>query len=308
MAFRQALNRVKIEGILSETDIQYKSFTNKQTGAPSEAIGGVIKVLINQEVNGQPVDMEVPVHLFSVKYKKDGTLNPAFTSIETVMKEFISIASCGSAAGATKVRLTGNIVMNEFPGTRGMISQPRIQGSFVSKAIGEFKPEASFTLEFMVSSINRATDSEGVELDPPKLNVNVVVPQYTAPTSPTMNVDLVTLTVTNPNVMNAVETYWEPGYCYSAGGRLNFSSRTEKIVEECDFGEPQESIRTINVHEFIITRGSQSPLEGDMAFEIEDVKAGMAARKQRLEDLRTGKVTAGKKTPEANKSKPDLGF
>ena len=307
---RQAANRVKIEGILAETDLKYGSF--QKNGETVESIGGSIKVLVHQEINGVATALEVPVYMFSSKYTKTGKINPSYESIEKVMKEFVSIAAAGGEAQADRVRITNaDIRMNEFAGQNGQIvSQPRIHASFVSRAIGDFKPEATFSLEFMVSSIARAVDKEGVELDPAKLNVEVIVPQYTAPGATAPNVDLVPLVAVNPNVINAVESYWEAGSCYKASGRLNFSSRTEEVVEQVDFGEATTKVRTINISEFIITGGSQSPLEGDFAFDMDEIKAGMAARKTRLDDVKSGKVAANKKAPAptTTKGKLDLGF
>ena len=307
---RQAENRVKIEGILAETDLKYGSF--EKNGETVESIGGSIKVLVNQEINGTPTTLEVPVYMFSSKYTKAGKVNPSYESIEKVMKEFVSIAAAGSEAQADRVRITNaDIRMNEFIGQNGQIvSQPRIHASFVSRAVGDFKPEASFTLEFMVSRLNRAVDAEGVELDPAKLNIEVIVPQYTSPTATAPNVDLIPLTAVSPNVINAIENYWEAGSCYKASGRLNFSSRTEEVVEQVDFGEASTRTRTINVSEFIVTGGSQAPLDGDFAFDIDEIKAGMAARKTRLDDVKSGKVSANKKAPAptSTKSKVDLGF
>ena len=310
MAFRQAENRVKIEGILAETDLKYGSFV--KNGETIESIGGNIKVLVEQEINGEAKTLEIPVYMFSSKYTKAGKINPSYESIEKVMKEFVSIAAAGSAAQADRVRITNaDIRMNEFVGQNGQIvSQPRVHASFVSRAVGEFKPEATFSLEFMVSSIARVTDADGVEVEPPRLNVQVIVPQYTAPNATTMNVDLVPLYAVSNNVINAVENYWEAGACYKANGRLNFTSRTEEVVEEVDFGEAQTRVRTINVSEFIITGGSQAALDGDFAFDINDIKAGMAARNDRLNDLKSGKKSMQKQTPaqNTNKGKLDLGF
>ena len=70
--FRQAENKVKIEGILSEIDLKYGSFERKTDGATVETIGGVIKVLVDQVINGEESHLEVPVHLFSTKYTKAG--------------------------------------------------------------------------------------------------------------------------------------------------------------------------------------------------------------------------------------------
>lgn len=308
--FRQAENKVKIEGILSEIDLKYGSF--QRNGEDVETIGGSIKVLVEQVINGEDVTLEIPVHMFSTKLTKAGKINPSYESIENVMKEYKSIAATGDKSVADKIRITnGQIKMNEFVGQNGsIVSYPRISASFVQRAVGEFKPQATFNLEFMVSKIYRVVDSEGVEVDPAKLAVEVIVPQYTSPSADAMNVDVVTLYANSNGVIDAIEQYWNAGDSFKASGRLNFTSRTETVKQEVDFGEAQESVRTINTSEFVITGGSQAPLDGDFAFDIEDIKKGMAARKAKLEDLKSGAKSVSKKTPVQNssKGKADLGF
>lgn len=307
--FRQAENKVKIEGVLAETDLKYSSF--QKEGSDVEAIGGSIKVLVDQQINGVDTVLEVPVYMFSTKYTKAGKLNPAYESIERVMKEYMSIAATGSRDLADKVRITsGSIRMNEFMGQNGtLVSQPRVYASFVSKATGEFSPCATFNLEFMVSRIAREVDRDGVEVDPPRLNVEGIVPQYTAPNATVMNVDQVPMVALAPSVIDAIEQYWEAGKCFKASGRLNFSSKTEEVIENVDFGEPQKTYRTVNVSEFVITGGSQAELVGDFAWEYSDIKAGMAARRARLEEKKTATNTS-KKTPVQHGTKGvlDLGF
>ena len=101
---RQAANRVKIEGILAETDLKYGSF--QKNGETVESIGGSIKVLVHQEINGVATALEVPVYMFSSKYTKTGKINPSYESIEKVMKEFVSIAAAGGESQADRVRIT----------------------------------------------------------------------------------------------------------------------------------------------------------------------------------------------------------
>lgn len=299
---RKADNNVKIEGILSETDLKYSTY--EKNGVTVEAIGGSIKVLVEQEINGASVVNEIPVYMFSNKLKRDGGLNPAYTSIEKVMNEFVSIAACGSKEQADRIRINGaEIRMNEFPGQDGrIVSQPRVNASFIARAVGDFKPHTAYSLEFMVSDIKRVTDFNGMEIDPPKVEVTAIVPQFNG------SVQVVKLYATNPNVINAVESYWEPGNCYVANGRLNFTSTVKTFVKEVDFGEPVEESRTVNVNEFIITSGTQAPMDDEMAFSVADIKAAMAERNNRLNDMKTKNVGKNAPAQSAPKGKMDLGF
>lgn len=278
---REAENRVKIEGILSEIDLKYGSFV--KDGKPVETIGGVIKVQVDQLINGVPTTLEIPVHMFSTKYTKKGTINPAFESIEKVMNEYVSIPiAATSGVEPDKVRITSaRIDMNEYFGQNGQfISFPRITTSFVARATGTFKPEATFSLEFVVSNIAYAVDKEGVEVEPKKLEVTAIVPRYGE------KVDVVKLVATNPNVIDAIEQYWQINETFKANGRLNFTSQTHIETQEVDFGEPIERVVTTSISELVITGGSQNPLEGDFAFDINDIKKALAERKERLNELK----------------------
>jgi len=303
---RQAENRIRVEGILSEIDLRYGSYM--KNGTNMETVGGTIKVLVEQNINGVDVVLEIPVHMFSTKFTNAGKLNPAYESIERVMNEFVSIAACGSKEKADRIRITNaNMRMNEFYGQNGvLVSQPRVSASFVQKAVGDFKPEASFSMEFMLSDLHRVTDNDGVELDPAKLEVTAIVPQYGG------KVDVCKLYVTLPNAVSAIENNWETGKCYKVNGRLNFTSTTQTIIEEVDFGEPIEKTRTTNVSEFLITSGSLAPIDEDFAFSIEDIKAAMADRKNRLEELKNRPQAQTKQAPPAaakgRQDKLDLGF
>lgn len=302
---REAVNQVKIEGILSETDLKYGSFV--KDGKTVETIGGSIKVLVVQNINGAPQSNEIPVYMFSQKYTKAGKLNPAYESIERVMKEYVSIASAGGEAGATKIRITNaKITMNEYIGQNGkLVSFPRIQASFAGIANGEFKPEGSFSVEMAVSNIVPVVDSEGVEVEPRRLKITGIVPQYGG------KVDVVEFLATTPNVINAIENYWEKNGTFKAVGKLNFTSTTRVEKEEVDFGEPVEHIRTVSVSELIITGGSQAPLEGEFAFDIDEINEGLARRKENLAKSKE-RAAAGKKTPAPTPTRSisteDLGF
>ena len=188
--------------------------------------------------------------------------------------------------------------MNEYYDKNGnFVSYPRINANFVAKATGEFIPKATFTVEFMVSEMHRVTDKEGIELTPAKLAITSIVPQYGE------KIDIVPLVVTNPNAIAAIEQYWEPGCCYKASGRLNFTSKTEKKVMEVDFGEAQEQTYTVTVSEFVVTGGSQAPIEEDFAFATADIEKAIAERKNRLDAM---KNKAAKPTKPAGGF--DLGF
>lgn len=301
---RQAENKVRIEGILSEINLKYGSFV--KNGATVDNIGGNIKVLVHQTINGEDVSLEIPVYMFATKFTNAGKPNPAYESIEKVMTEYVSIASGAGEAGADKIRITnGNIRMNEYYNQQGqLVSFPRVNASFVTKATGEFRPEASWSLEFAVSSMDFVTDADGVEVEPKKLRIKVIVPQYGG------KVDTMEFYATNPRVIDAITSYWENQKTYSAKGRLNFTSTTREIIEECDFGEPDVHIQTVSVSELIVTKGTQSAMEDDMEFKPADLAAALKEHKAYLETLKdkTSQKPHSTPAPTSSNQEFDLGF
>ena len=303
---REAENIVRIEGILSETEIKLGSYV--KDGKTVETIGGVIKVRVDQNINGEAVQLEIPVHLFSNKFTKAGKPNPAYESIERIMNDYVSIAAAGGEAGADAVRITsGKIQMNEFPSktTGEIVSYPRITTSFVSKIKKEeLKPEATFSIEFLVADAGYELNKNGEETG--RYKIQGVIPQYNE------KVDVVPFYATTQGVIDAVSSYWGQNDTVKAVGRLNFSFKTETYMETPDFGEPIERTRTTNISEFIITGGTQTPLEGEKEFSLSEIQAALARRKADLEQKKKDGASA-KKAPAPSgttSSKPglDLGF
>lgn len=300
---REAENVVRIEGILSEIDLKYGSF--EKNGEKRQTIGGVIKVQVNQEINGEAVTLEVPVHMFAPEFTNKGTKNPAYQSIERVMNEYTSIAAAGGTANADCVRITnGKITMNEYYGQDGrLVSFPRISASFINKVrADEMTPKAEFSTQFVVAKKQMETDNEGVETG--RFKVTGIIPQYGG------RVDVVDFYTSNVKTIEAINSYWTENDTVSAVGRLNFSSRTETIRKEVGFGEPQISTRTISISELVITGGSATALEGEYAYDMSDIQTALAERKTRLDESKN-KSAAGKSrtAPEkTSKGTLDLGF
>ena len=297
-------NVVKIEGILSEIDLDYKDFTKNNTTV--KAIGGVIKIRVNTAINGTDTELEIPVHMFAAQLTNAGAPNPAYESIERVKNEYVSIAA-SDIDHADRVRITkGQINMNEYYGQdERLISFPRITASFVTKIKKEeCKPKAEFNVTFMVGKTGYELDRDGVETD--KYKVTGMVPQYGG------KVDVVPFFAYNPGVIDAVSNYWNEGDTVKATGRLNFTSKTETRMVEVDFGEPTEETRTISVSELVITGGSSTPLDGEFAIDYDDIKVALEDRKSRLAESKakaTKKGTSGKApAPTSGNKFKDLGF
>lgn len=300
---RQAENKVFIEGILSEIDIVERTYT--KDGVQNNALAGQIKVRVEQKINGIDKILEIPVHVFVNEMTKKGTKNPAYESIDTVRREFISIASGAGVEGADRIRISGaSIQMNEYWADENRLSSyPRINASFVQRVKrDEFTPKAQFSTELVVSKMINEVDKDGVETG--RLKVEGILPQYGG------RVDVVPFIAENPNVVDAISQYWQPKDTVKVSGKLNFSSTVEIYTEEQGFGEPIEKKRTINVSELVITGGSQTPLEGDFAFNEEEIKNALAERKARLENRKAKELarSSSRTAPAQSGFASDIGF
>lgn len=304
---RQAENKVKIEGILSEIDLKTGSFM--KNGSKVDSIGGTIKVKVEQKIGDNDCTLEIPVHMFASKLTNAGKPNPAYESISRIMNEYTSIAAAGGEDGADRIRITsGQIQMNEYYGQNGqLISFPRINSSFVTKVKKEeFSPEATFVTDFYVASKEDEVDANDTATG--RIKIRGVLPQYGG------KVDVVDFYGMPGTVKDSISKYWNEGDTVKAQGRLNFSSKTEKIVREVDFGEPQVDIRTINVSELIITGGNQTPVDGEFAFDPDEIEKGLVERRERLNsqkerDMERAK-NRGSKAPAKGSVKDnlDVGF
>lgn len=300
---RQAENTVKIEGILSEIDLQPKTF--KRNGKDVEAIGGSITVKVTQKINDQEKELMIPVYMFAAKLTNAGRPNPAYESIKTVKDSFNSIASTGSEEAADRIRITrGQIRMNEWYAADGHLNSfPRVNASFVTRiAKNECKPEATFIMQFAVGNA-----AEEIKNDEPtgRYKITALLPQYGG------KVDVIPLYAEADGVISAISTYWGTGDTVRANGRLDFSSTTEVTYEEVDFGEPVEKVRTINKSDLIITGGSQEPFEGEFAYAEDELNAALAERKVRLEAQKEKDMSRAHAAPAPQKSGSgfaDLGF
>lgn len=297
---RQAENRVRIEGIVSEIDINETSFT--KNGQIKEAIGGKIVIRVKQKISDKERLLEIPVHCFATKTTNKGTPNPAYESISKVVKEYTSIAACGNEEEADCIRITsGDIRMNEYYSQNGnFVSFPRINCSFFQKVRkDELEPEATFNVQFVVTNKTEEVDSNG---DPTgRYIITGALPQYGNA------IDVVKFYCESEGVINAVSTYWEIGDTVQAHGKLNFSSKTETITEQSDFGESVSRQRTISVSEPIITGGTQEPLGDELAYSNEEIREGLARRKAKLEELKN-KTHHKMNAPKKNAGFDDLGF
>lgn len=304
---RIAQNNVYIDGILSENNLEYGSF--QKNGVTTECIRGSVTILVHQTIDDVPADVSVPVHFFATKLTKSGGPNPAYESIETAMKTFVSIAKAGSEDEADRVRISkGRIEMNEYFNADGkLISFPRITASFINKINkSQSKPEAAFNCEMVIAAMDYEVDAQGEPTG--RYKVKGIIPKFGD------KIDIVDFVCTKPKTIDGLMSYWSINDTVSFRGRLNFTVQTETIQEEMAFGDdPITRQRTRTISDLIITSGNM-PLEGDLQYDLNDIQAAITERKQRLEaqktrDMEKAKArTAPAPANEVSHGALDLGF
>ncbi len=298
-------NKVTIEGIVSEVDFRDGSFM--RDGSPINSFGGTVKVRVTQKINGVDTELEIPVHAFAAQRKRDGNANPIYESLKKYVEDTKSAAVVGLEE-ADRVRITGaTIDMNEYYGQNGqLITFPRISSSFFRKINkNECNPEATFSVIMTIGKAAEEVDREGVPTG--RYKIQGIIPRYNG------EIDIIPFIADNPGVIDTVSQCWNEGDTVKATGKLNFTSKTVTETVEQDFGEPLTKTRTISVSELVINGGLSTPLDGELAYDINEVKEAIAARTVRLEQLKAkqeARASKPKTTPSSsiNAHALDLGF
>lgn len=297
---REARNKVEINGILSEVDLDYGSMI--KNGSPMTTIKGTVKIRVNQVLpSGERQELEIPVHMFATEFTNKGTKHPGFEAIERVKNEFKSIAAVG-LENADYVRISnGRVEMNEYYGQNGnLISYPRITTTFMDKATSDRYPaKAEFVCEFQVGSMGYKTDADGVE-DTSCYQVVGIVPKYGG------KVNVIPFLATYPNVITGVQDTFSVGDSVVVSGRLNFTTQTSERVIEQAFGEPEIRVFTTTISDLVIKGGD--PLPDELAFDQTEIGEALKVRQADLAALKDKQKNRTKEAPVKPVSYTDLGF
>jgi hypothetical protein len=165
---REAENQVKVEGYLREMRLEDKD----------DIISG--DVIIATDMHS-----EHSVSVYANKFNKNGNANRAYKGLQTVMAEYVSIASLlkegrtleEAVTMATKVSIgLGKLTRNEFYANDELISRPRISSNFFNRIKDDtFEPKAEFDIECYFERI-RSEIKDDTETG--RLLVDVIVPMY----------------------------------------------------------------------------------------------------------------------------------
>lgn len=274
MALAQGTNEALIEGILSEIEVRQQD---------NGAIAG--KVILQCPIRPNPKSPDTIVSLVPVEYyvapiTKAGKNNPAFTKINRLISDGKPLAEGHSTELATKVRVKAQIKENSFAKDGQIISTTRLQGNFFDEVKNaDFKPQASFEVRMIVSSIlPEMKNIEGDKVETGDLIVKGYVVQYNG------NLDEVRFVVRGKKYVEIIEQYWNTMETVNASGFLRFITETDTYLSgEDGFGEPVEKSYVRNIRDLIINNGSKG--EVDNPYPEEDVAEAIKERKRRMDDV-----------------------
>lgn len=288
----ESTNEVEIAGILSEMSLEEKTTADGRGYVSCRAT-----VKVDQEINGEMVECEIPVRFFSMALKSDGSPNKIYQSIVNFKNQFTSLAACPDDQPelASKVvishgRIEENIWVDSTSGEARTNFQ--ISSNFMNAPRGDFEEKATFELSGVILGTTPEVDGDGNDTGRLKIKFGVV--RYNG------RIDVIDLIAASDNAVNFINQNWNEGDTVSLNGRVSFNVSTKTIVEDQGFGEPIKRTKTISVKELIVLGGSSSGLEEEYSYDNDDVKAALANRQQRIEEAKTKANTKGKtQTPKA---------
>ena len=281
----QAQNYATVVGTLLDASV--KEMETKSDKRPFRA--ATVTLRVNQAYGGKGEVSEIPISMIAMKFKKDGTINPAYENLGALKTDYQSAQQVGEAA-ASRLRFSGksvNLRENMFADSRNVenvVSTWQVNATFFNEVRGSGDTSvsnadcATFNVDIYLMSIARELTAEGEETGRLKIRGGVV--QYGS------KLDCFDFFVEDPTAVDHIERNWAINDTVNAMGRIRHTSETVTYESENTWGEaiPRTSTRT--KHELIITQGSDFALDDEKAYSPEDIKKLNADRNQRKEQIK----------------------
>ena len=259
---REATNRIHIEGILKEIRLKEEN----------DVISGDIIIMTGEH-------SEHAIRTYVTRLTKTEKVNAAYKGLQTVMTEYVSIASLLKEGRtleeaqplATKVRVTrGRLERNEFYTNDELVSRPAISSNFFNRVDdNSFEPKAEFELECYFERKRKETkDSE----ETGRLLVDVIIPIYGGAVIP---MEL----VADGEIADYLEANYETKRTGNIWGSIvNIVERT--ATKKSGFGAAKEEVKVNYTRELVITGGTEEQYDEDSekAYTTEQIKKAWKVR------------------------------
>lgn len=270
---RQAEAKINIEGILTEKKLEVKP-------------GKDGKNTIQGELSIKTSDTNtVKVRVFVTEFTKAGEQNKAWAGMNTVMRDFHSVAEVG-LENAMKVQISsGNIRLQTYMGKNGLqegsVSYGASFVNHVDEAKAPYNPHATFEVEGYVKSIVPEVNKEGEGTG--RLKLNLWVPTYDG-------IEPMTLFVPE-HLADQVQDIYEPGQTAQFDGELkNNVIVKEQVIHRAIGGDKTKNDYTY-IDERVMTGGSY-PYEEEKAYSAEAIKIAVANREASIEEMKKNGAAA----------------
>ncbi len=292
-------NTVYVSGTVRDIDI-VEGTTKDGRGY----VRGTVNVLVNQTIDEEKLESVVPIKMFTMRKKKDGTLNSFYDTIVGYREKLIALSSCDEEDidKASKVTIgRGQLKENTYFDTNSnqLRTSWSIDSSFINTKRTGDKEGATFELTGVVAKM-KAEERGGEETG--RLLVNLVLGCYNG------TVDVVEL-VAKDSKKDFIEQNWNEGDTVKVVGNVITSFEEKIIKEDLGFGEPIERKKTTSRRELLITGGSATGFDEDKAYDMDTVTVALkerVARNKELENTKPKPKTAPK--PTFAGSEDDFGF
>ena len=284
-----AKNEVSITGTLHSVVI--RDGIAKGSGKPYRS--GTVTLRVNQHygANGGVDEIsEIPVSFVAMKFKRDGSQNPAYDNLKEFMEggSYHSIQEVG-LEHATRLRVSGkygNLSENMFVGRDGetINSGWRVNSSFfgVVRGGGEASPSngdsATFSTDIFIMSIDDEVTAEGEATG--RLHIRGAIVRYG------QRLDVMDFYAENPGVVDFMSRNYNVNDTVNVVGRIRYTSTVEETHEESSWGEVIPKSTTRTKRELILVNGADEVFDDEMAYDPADIATLNADRNSRREQLK----------------------
>ena len=276
---KQAKNRVHIEGILAEKDVVVKD--------DSIRINLVVKI---------DEGIEIPVLMYSKKFKNDGTENGIYKSLETVANEYVTLADAKEGVEADKVRITsGQLSHNIYKIRDGrLVKDINIRTNFINRVKEKdkipYNPKAEFTVQGIVDGIKDVINEDG---DVVEKKVTLLVPVYGG------NLQLMTFSMCIPEGMEYLEDNVFKGTYIELDGIVNFKNeKVEKIIKR-SFGADKVEVTFNSIKRFEL---NGADVMDDDSWDEKEVKVAIKELQNYVREIEEGEKENKSTVGKSNKS------
>lgn len=288
---KESENIVEVVGILKELDIN--EGTSKSTG--KDYISATAKIRLDQDINGVMTENLIPVRMFAMRLKKDGSPNKAYDRIKGYKDTLTSLAVAENPSQASRVRVSGcKLEENAYIRNDGSLVEKNfvLNASFINNARDTDVDNASFEIKgAVVGSIMNEVDNKNE--DTGRLIVNLIVIGFNG------KANALKMIAEGPAKAH-IEQNWQQGDTVNVNGIINMYSQVEITYEEQGFGPKLERKNTKFRQELVIIGGSGTGLDEAYSYDASDVKVALEDRAAALAALKEKPASTAASKPKAN--------